>query len=206
MDRGERRKSLTVQNRAGYQGVNMLRRAIVVFSAGAVLTATAPLAHAALTANTTLSVTIDAGTLSISAPATASLGTVSAAVGSTVNAPLGTVTVSDSRGSLLGWSVTAKTTTTSMSTGGDTPDTIALGPTGPLGWVTGTVSATGGSLLSGVTAGGGGFLNNSTAIPVATAALTAGGGTYTYNPMLTLTVPSNTAVGTYTVVVTQTVV
>lgn len=183
----------------------MLRRVVVVFFAGAVLTAFPPLAEAALTADTTLSVTIDTGTLSITAPGTASLGTVSAAVGSTATATLGTVTVSDSRGSLLGWSVTAKTTTTSMSTGGDTPDTIALGPTGPLGWATGTVSATGGSLLSGVAAGAGGFLNNSTAIPVATAALTAGGGTYTFNPTLTLTVPSNTAAGTYTVVVTQTV-
>jgi hypothetical protein len=183
----------------------MLRRAIVVFSAGAVLTATVPLAHAALTADTTLSVTIDVGALSISAPANATLGTVSAAVGSTTNAALGTVTVADSRGSLLGWSVTAVTTTASMSTGGATPKTIALGPTGPLGWVTGTVSATSGSLLSGVTAGGGGFLNNSTAIPVANAVLTAGGGTYTYNPTLTLTVPSNTAAGTYTVVVTQTI-
>lgn len=183
----------------------MVRRSIVLVAAGAAVLAVAPLADAAETANTTLSVTIDVGSLSISAPATASLGTVSAGVGSTASAALGTVTVADSRGSLLGWSVTAVTTTASMSTGGATPKTIPLSATGPLGWVTGTVSATGGSLLSGVAAGGGGFLNNATAIPVANAVLTAGGGTYTYNPTLTLTVPSNTQVGTYSVVVTQTV-
>lgn len=182
-----------------------MRRNAIVLAAIVGLLGVTPLAHAATTGNTTLSVTIDVGSLSISAPTTASLGTVSAAVGSTATANLGTVTVADSRGSLLGWSVTAVTTTSSMSTGGATPKTIALGPTGPLGWVTGSVTATGGSLLSGVAAGAGGFLNNATAIPVATAVLTAGGGTYTYNPTLTLTVPANTEAGTYSVVVTQTI-
>lgn len=181
-----------------------MRRAIVLVAAAGAL-ALVPSAQAALTANTTLSVTVDTGTLSISAPGTASLGNVSAAVGSTASTGLGTVTVADSRGTLLGWSVTALTTTANMSTGGATPSTIALSATGPLAWATGTVTAVGGSLLSGVTAGGGGFLNGSTAIPVATAVLTAGGGTYTYNPTLTLTVPANTAVGTYSVVVTQTI-
>jgi hypothetical protein len=180
------------------------RSALVVMAVGAGAVATAPLARAD-SADTTLSVTVDTGSLTINAPASASLGTVSAAVGSTAVANLGTVTVADSRGTLLGWSVTAVTAASSMSTAGATPKTIALTPLGPLGWASGTVTAVGGSLLSGVTAGGGGFLNADTAVPVANAVLTAGGGTYTYNPTLTLTVPANTAAGTYSVVVTQTV-
>lgn len=182
-----------------------LRTAAVALTTAALAVATVPAAFAAETASTTVSVTIAAGGLSIGAPPTASLGTVSAAVGAVASAGLGTVTVSDSRGSLLGWSVTAVTTTASMSTGGATPDTIALTTLGPLSWVTGTVTATGASLLSGVAAGAGGFLNNTTPIPVAVAAVAGGNGTYTYNPTLSLTVPPNTPAGTYSVVVTQTV-
>lgn len=181
------------------------RRGFAVFTAAAAALAIAPMAQAADTASTTLSVTIDAGTLSISAPPSASLGNASAALGSTASANIGAVTVSDTRGSLLGWSVTAVTETAAMSTGGETPDTIDLTATGPLAWATGTVTATGASLPSGVSAGGGGFLNNGTPIPVAVSALGAGGGTYTYNPLVTLTVPANTKTGTYSVVVTQTV-
>lgn len=181
------------------------RRGFALFTVAAAAVATAPMAHAAETANTTLSVIIDGGTLSITAPASASLGNASAAVGSTTSAAIGTVTVSDTRGSLLGWSVTAVTTTAAMSTGGATPDTIALTPAGPLAWTTGAVTATGTSLLTGVSAGAGGMLNNTTPIPVAVSALASGGGTYTYNPTVLLTVPPNTKTGTYSVVVTQTV-
>jgi hypothetical protein len=162
--------------------------------------AVAPVAHAA---DTTVSVTLD-GNLTISAPASVNLGTVSAAAGSTTSASLGTVTVADGRGSLLGWNVTAVTATSTMSTDDDPADEIALSATGPLGWVTGTVTASGSSLITGVGAGLGGFLST-TAIPVATAVATSGGGTYTYDPTLTFTVPPNAQAGTYSVVVTQTV-
>ena len=174
------------------------RLAVLVVAAGSA--AVAPLAHAA---DTTVSITL-AGDLTISAPGSVNLGTVSAAAGSTKTASLGAVTVADGRGSLLGWNVTAVTTTSSMSTGGATPKTIALGATGPLGWVTGAVTASGPSLITGVAAGAGGVLST-TAIPVATALATSGGGTYTYDPTLTFTVPANTQAGTYSVVVTQTV-
>lgn len=174
------------------------RLAVLVTAAGTA--AVAPLAHAA---DTTVSITL-AGDLTISAPGSLDLETVSAAAGSTVSKPLGTVTVADGRGTLLGWNVTAKTTTSTMSTDDTTPKTIALGPTGPLGWVTGTVAASGPSLITGVAAGAGGFLST-TAVPVAVAAVSSGGGTYTYNPTLTFTVPANAQAGTYSVVVTQTV-
>ena len=177
-----------------------IRRLALLTVAAAGVAAVVPVAHAA---DTTVSVTLS-GDLTISAPASVNLGTVSAGAGSTTSASLGTVTVADGRGSLLGWNVTAVTTTSTMSTGGATPKTIALGATGPLGWVTGTVAASGPSLITGVAAGAGGFLST-TAIPVATAVATSGGGTYTYNPTLTFTVPANSQAGTYSVVVTQTV-
>jgi hypothetical protein len=167
--------------------------------------ATAPMALTPLAraADTTVSVTIG-GNLTIAAPSSVDMQTVSAVPGSTKTASLGEVTVTDARGTLLGWSVTAATATSTMSTGGATPKTISLGATGPLGWVTGAVTASGTSPITGVAAGAGGFLST-TAIPVATALVTSGGGAYTYNPTLTFTTPVGAQAGTYSVVVTQTV-
>lgn len=177
-----------------------VRISAVVLVVGAGVLALAPLAQAA---DTTVTVAL-AGDLTISAPASLNLGTVSAAAGSTASATMGTVTVTDGRGSLLGWNVTAVTTTSSLSTGGATPDTIALSATGPLSWVTGAVTPTAPALPTGVAAGAGGFLST-TAIPVATALVAAGGGTYTYTPTVALVVPAGAKAGTYTVVVRQTV-
>lgn len=182
----------------------IVRKPLILLTAGAAALSITPAALAA-DDSTTISVSIGAGNLTIAAPDTASLGTVSVAPGSVATASMGETTVTDSRGSLLGWSVTALTTTSSMSTGGATPKTIPLTAAAPLGLVTGTVTAGTGSLLTGVSAGAGGFLNNTTPVPVAVSLLGTGGGTYTYNPTLTFTVPPNTAAGTYSVVVTQTV-
>lgn len=178
--------------------VRKLAVLFVVVVAG--IAAVAPLARAA---DTTVTIAL-AGDLTISAPSTVDFGTVSPAAGTTASKQMGTVTVTDGRGSLLGWNVTAVTTTSSLSTGGATPKTIALSATGPLSWSTGTVTAGTGSLLTGVAAGAGGFLST-TAIPVATALNTTGGGTYTYAPTLGLVVPAGVEAGTYTVVVRQTV-
>lgn len=176
------------------------RRIAVLFVGVAGFAAVAPLARAA---DTTVTVAL-AGDLTISAPASVDFGTVSAAAGSAATKTMGTVTVVDGRGSLLGWNVTAVTTTSSLSTGGATPKTIALSATGPLSWVTGAVTPATGSLPTGVAAGAGGFLST-TSIPVATALVAAGGGTYTYTPTLGLTVPAGAEAGTYSVVVRQTV-
>ena len=171
---------------------------VLVLVAGAL--ALAPLAQAA---DTTVTIAL-AGDLTISAPASVDFGTVSPAAGTTASKQMDPVTVTDGRGSLLGWNVTAVTTTSSLSTGGATPKTIALAATGPLSLTTGTVTAGSGSLLDGVAAGAGGFLST-TAVPVATALVTKGGGTYTFAPTLGLTVPAGTQAGTYSVVVRQTV-
>lgn len=178
-----------------------LRRSILV-AAAAAIGAVVP-AQAATTADTTLNVTLS-GSLSISAPASASLSG-SVAPGSVITGNLGTTTVEDTRGSLLGWTVTA-VTDGDLRTAGNAA-TISLGTSavgGPLNWATGTIIATSGS-LSGVSAGAGGSLNPASPITVAVAALGAGGGTYTYNPTLALTVPVGAVPGAYSAVITQTV-
>lgn len=178
----------------------MKTRIPVVLVAAIATVAAAPAASAA---DTTVSVTVG-GDLTISAPSTANLGSVAALPGATASAALGNVTVADGRGTLLGWNVTAVTATSTMSTGGATPKTIALSATGPLGWTTGAITPSGSSPITGVAAGAGGFLST-TPIPVATALVTTGQGTYTYNPTLTFTTPVGAQAGTYSVVVTQTV-
>lgn len=180
---------------------NKVRAVMGIGLAGAMAAALVPAAHAE---DTTTTATVTAGTLSMSAPSSANLGSGTASTGSIISGKLGTTEVADSRGSLLGWTVTAASTTAEMSTGGTSPKTIALGTTGPLAWNTGTVTASGSSLLGGVSAGLPGVVTT-TAITAATAALGAGGGTYTYNPTLALTVPPNTETGTYGVVIRQTV-
>lgn len=161
--------------------------------------------------DTVLTVNLSGGSLLISAPATATLtgAAGSVAAGSVVGpTSMGTTTVTDNRGTLAGWNVTAVTTGDLVSTA--TPShTISLGTAalgGPLVMATGTVSASGGSILGSVAAGAGGSLNPSSAVTVATAPLASGGGSYTYAPTLTLTVPANTyAAPDYTTTITQSV-
>lgn len=160
-------------------------------------------------ADTVLTVSLTGGTLSISAPGTASMsGSVAAGtvIGPT-NMGASPTQVTDNRGTLAGWTVTALTTGNLHSALQNS--NISLGTsnlTGPLALLTGVVTAGGSSLLTGVAAGGGGSLNPSQAVTVATAALGAGGGVYTYTPTLTLTVPANTVAATdYTTTITQSV-
>lgn len=178
-----------------------MRNRVYATAALAVALCAAAAPASAADSSTTVTATLTGGSLTISAPSTAALSG-SAAAGSILTAPMGKTTVADSRGSLLGWNVTAVTLTGSMTT--STGDSIPLAATGPLGLVTGTITAEGGSLLSGVGAGAGGNLST-TAVAVATAALNSGGGTYSYDPTLTLTVPPNTKAGAYQVTVVQTV-
>ena len=151
---------------------------------------------------TTLTVTLTGGTLSVAAPATASM----AGSSNTASIVTGTVagnSVTDNRGSLLGWTVQATATDLTSASS----HTITLGATGPLAVVGANLSAGAGGIL-GVglkpALAAAGFLS-STATPVITAPATVGGGTYNYDMSLTLTVPANTYADTYTSTITQTV-
>ena len=161
--------------------------------------------------DTVLTVNLGGGSLLIAAPATATLtgGAGSVAAGSVVGpTAMGTTTVTDNRGTLAGWQVTAVTTGDLVSVSAPS-HTISLGTsnaTGPLVMATGTVTATGGSILGTVAAGAGGSLNPSSPVTVATAPLANGGGSYQYTPTLTLTVPANTYAATdYQTTITQSV-
>src|ERR1700760_4972486 len=96
----------------------------VVAAAGAVLVGLlAGPAPAATSGSTSTTFTLSAGALSISAPTSANLG--NGFSGSSLSASLGTVTVTDQRGALVGtWAATVSST--AFTTGGATaPETVS---------------------------------------------------------------------------------
>ncbi len=153
-------------------------------------------ASAATTATTPVTVTITAGTLDISAPAgPVALGTaVASLTAQTISSALGAVTVTDGRGGTAGWTATAGATD---FTG---PQTISVSAPGsssyttPAATVTGTATVTSGNLAALFPSG-----------PVQTAAAVSGINTATWNPVISLTVPGNALVGTYSSTITHSV-
>jgi hypothetical protein len=145
--------------------------------------------------------------LTVSQPAVEVTLTGTSTPGSTLSGALGDTTVTDGRGTLLGWTVTAITSGDLVSTT-DPGHTISLGTTpvgGPLTVNVPSLSTVGASLLAGVAPGAGGALNPSTPVVLATALPGVGAGSYTYNPALSFRVPANTRAETYRTVVIQTV-
>ena len=161
---------------------------------------------------TVVTFSLAGSSLAITTPAdpAAVAGSVAAATQLTSN--LGTTTVTDNSGSLLGWTVTATATDLVHATETGTTiaksfmrfDTLSL------------TAATGGSLTSTLSATavvapgpGGPFLTvegvGDTPVVVATAAPLAGAGSYNLTGAVTLTVPPAALAGTYTATVTQTV-
>lgn len=163
----------------------------------------APAAGAAVgTDSTTVTVSLGGGSFTIDAPATAT-GSGSVSPLSTVSVSLSDTTVTDNRGTLLGWGITASS---SGLTGSGTATGSSIANTNML-WATGTVAVgtSGANLLgslTGITTGAGGSL--AAAAPVAVAAVGAGGGVYTYPATVTVTVPVNAVAGDYTGDVVQT--
>jgi len=134
--------------------------------------------------STTLTFTITSGALSLSAPASANLG--SGAPGTTISAPIGPLTVTDDRALLsASWTVTAAET--DFSNGASiisaTDATYAPGTI----TTTGTITAT----PTNVT------LSN-TAQTVLTGSAGVGDNTASWNPTVAVAVPANAVPGTYT--------
>jgi hypothetical protein len=157
----------------------------------------APAAHAATGSNTLTFNLTGAASLAIAVPADPAA--VSGAVTTLTAVPvtLGSTTVTDNTGSLLGWHVTADSTTPSDGAGHTINKSQMV-------WQTGTVTAGSTGLLTNVSAGLGGAFG-ATPVAVATALTNFGGGTYSYPATVILTVPANTFAASYTTVVTQTV-
>jgi hypothetical protein len=170
---------------------------------GAVLIPTA--ASAAVTAharassgpdpNTTVTFAVTSGALTMTAPASANLG--SGAPGTTINGSVGAVVVTDDR-ALLAAVWTAVASSSAFVTGGSTPaETI---PATDVGYNPGTPTTTG--VVTNVT--GLPITLSNTPQPVVT--LTGvGNNTASWNPALAVAVPAAAVVGTYTATLTQSV-
>jgi len=177
----------------------MAKKRIVLIGAVFSLLAVALPARAA---DTTTTFTLAAGALSISAPASTGLGTGSTGVG-TISAQLGTVTVTDTRGALLGaW--TASVSSTDFTTGGATAnETVAKGQvtywSGAASASSGTAVFTPGQATSG----------NAQALSVSRTAFSAtviiGNNSASWNPTVTVNVPAAAVAGAYTGTITHSV-
>jgi hypothetical protein len=153
-------------------------------------------------ADTTTTFSLAAGALSISAPASSDLGSGSTG-GGTLSAQLGTVTVTDSRGALLGtW--TASVSSTDFTTGGATAnETVAKGQ---VTYWSGAATASSGTA---VFTPGQAAAANAQALSVARTAFSAtaivGNNSASWNPTVTVNVPAAAVAGTYTGTITHSV-
>jgi hypothetical protein len=145
---------------------------------------------------TPLTFQVTGGALAITVPTgPVSLGSVAASASAqTVSAPLGTITVTDSRGGTDGWTVTAGAVD---FTG---PENISVGTVGDSGYTTPGASTTGVSNVSATS------LDSlfPTAV-VQTATDVAGVNSATWNPTISVIIPANAVTGTYSSTITHSV-
>ena len=186
------------------QTSNRVRAAVAAFGTIALVCAaalTAP-ARAATTGDTTTTFTLTAGNLAITAPASASLGSVATGTGTT-SAQLGSVSVTDGRGALLG-SWTTSVSSTDFTTGGATAnETITKASadywSGAATATTGTGTFTPGQLLA---------LNKqalSSSRTAFSATVVIGNNTASWNPTMVINVPAAAVAGVYSGTVTHSV-
>jgi hypothetical protein len=153
---------------------------------------------AANAADTNVTFTLSGGSLTLSAPSSASLSAAGnlGVGGTTVSGTLGNSTVDDSRGSLA-HTVTVNMSTTNFTDGSG--DTIAKSnATGSSGLTTPNGVAVAVPTLTGQTIGAAGGATILTLTGVVGAANT------TYNPSVSVTIPANSIAGSYSGTVTQT--
>jgi hypothetical protein len=157
----------------------------------------APAAHAATGSNTLTFNLSGTAALAIAVPVDPAAVSGAVTANTAVPVVLGNTTVTDNTGSLLGWTVTADATNLSDGAGHSIAKTNMV-------WATGAITPGSTASITGVAVGAGGAFG-ATAITVARALATAGGGSFTYPATVTLTVPVNALAANYTTVVTQTV-
>lgn len=161
------------------------------------LVLTAPGAGAA---DTPVTFTLSAGSLSISAPTSTATLTPASALsvgGTSVTGQLGTTTVTDERGTAL-HSVTVTMSSGAFTHSDGTTTIAATNATGYSGLATPTGTAAAVPTATGQPLSGAG-----STILTLTSVLGAGGASY--NPTVSVAVPADAIVGTYTGTVTQTV-
>ena len=173
-------------------------KVIVAAAAGAALVALA--AGPALAAgDTTTTFTLAGNGIAVSVPATANLSSAaSTLIGVTsLSGSLGSISVSDSRGGLaVAWTATVSSTDFTTG-GGGTNKTIT---NTNVGYTPGTVTGTGIGVAAGTPAP-----SLATSAPVVAATGVTGAESASWNPTVTVTVPSNVIAGTYTGTLTHSV-
>ncbi|MEU8106936.1 hypothetical protein AB0C18_24770 [Nonomuraea muscovyensis] len=174
-----------------------MRRPLLVLATAAGLGLAAVTASPASAVDTTVTFTITAGELAITAPASVNLASVATGAAS-VSGEIGPITVTDERGTLDGaW--TATVTGTDFTTGGATPsETI-----GNINLTYAPGDATGTTGTGTFTPGAGGIINVPRTAFTGTAL--TGNNSATWNPTITLTLPATAVAGTYTGTVTHSV-
>ena len=171
----------------GAASATVLRPAVLAYSSAGSPSGSDP--------NTIVTFTVTTGALSLTAPATADLG--SGAPGTTISGTVGPVTVTDDRAALnASWNATASST--NWTTGGGTGnETIPVGDaTYTPGEITttGTVTATGSTItLSGTTQ------------TVVAGTDVVGDNTATWNPTVAVAVPAAAVGGAYTATLSHSV-
>ena len=144
---------------------------------------------------TTVTFAVTGGALTMTAPASANLG--SGTPGTTISGALGTVTVTDNRAALADyWGATVAST--SFTTGGGTgPETI---PASAATYTPGTITSTGTITTNGFT-----LALSSIARTVVAGTSGSGDNAASWNPTIGVAVPSGAIGGTYTGTLTQSV-
>ena len=181
-----------------------VRSLVAGFMAATTLVAAAfvGIAAPAGAADTTTTFTLTGGALSISAPASKALGSGATGV-STLSAQLGTTTVTDARGSLLGaW--TGSVSSTNFITGAGTAnETIAKADADY--WSGAATAASGvGTFTPGQLTVANKVLLDASRTAFSAAAV-VGNNSVSWNPTVTINVPASAVAGTYSGTITHSV-
>lgn len=170
---------------------NLSRVSLAVAVSAALIGSIALPATAAPTADTTVTVLVEPGVLSVSAPGTANLGTVTP--GGTTSVPLTAVQVTDNRAGVTGWQAQVILTGfvgTAVPTRTIPASAATYTPAAPT--VTGTATVTPATQA-----------DLSTAKTVQTATAVSGNNTATWDASLSILAPAGTLADTYTATLTH---
>ena len=186
--------SATLGTSSTLQG-NILALTSITVTTGTTINGRALARNGAVTLDTN-TITAPVGVVSITAPASASLG--SAAPGGTASGSLGIVQVTDERGGVAGW--TATTSVTDFTTGGGTTaETIPASDVQYL--ISGFTSTTGSATFTPTPV----TVLSGTAQAVVTATAVNGDNSAAWNPVIRVSVPSGAVAGTYSAIITHSV-
>lgn len=160
-------------------------------------------AQAATTGDTTTTFTLTGGALAITVPASKALGSVATGASTTASVQLGTVSVADGRGALLG-SWTTSVSSTDFTTGGATAnETVAKGNadywSGAATSTTGVGTFTPGQLLAA------NKVTLATSRTAFSASVVVGNNTAAWNPTVNVNIPAASVAGDYTGTITHSI-